>query len=131
MILLEVLKIWEKNEIDVDYNLMISFGPLALNRGGDSAFEYISLYDEPKVAVNVSDKFYWATADFEDVATMEDVELLRQAVKDCRDEDGYVDGRYASIVYAGRKRNLKVMPRYMKGIVGELLKDLPKNTVLT
>jgi len=129
MILLEVLKIWNRNDMAIDDYLLISFGPMVRTRDGDSMFDYLYEYDEPKVEVNVSDRFYWATADFESVETEADVELLRQAVKECRDKDGWVEPSDACLLYASRKRNLQVMPRYMKGRLGELTKDLPENTV--
>jgi len=129
MILLEVLKIWNRNDMGIDDYLLISFGPMVRTRDGDSMHDYLSEYDEPRVEVNVSDRFYWATADFEAIETEDDLELLRQAVKECRDEDGWVEPSDACLLYASRKRNLQVMPRYMKGRLGELTKDLPVNTV--
>jgi hypothetical protein len=128
-ILNEVLALWTINELSIDDGLLLSFGSWKRDLLGNYA--YLNYYDEPIVYIQCSDRFYWATADYEQIQTPEDIELLRVTIEDCRNE---IDGNWGDtedvcVVYCARKRNLQPMPRYMKDVVGELCKDLPVNTV--
>ncbi len=132
-ILNEVLALWTINELSIDDGLLLSFGgwKMAENRG----YEYISYYDNPHVYIQCSDRFYWATADYELIETAEDIELLRVTIEDCKvslDDginDKWADTEDVCVVYCARKRNLQPMPRYMKGKIEELCKVLPENKV--
>lgn len=128
-ILQETLALWTINDLSIDDGLLLSFGSWKIASNG--GYEYLNVYDSPEVYIQCSDRFYWATADYEPVLTSEDVQLLRVTIEDCRNEiDGDCgDTEDVCIVYCARKRNLQPMPRYMNGVVEKLCKDLPPNEV--
>lgn len=131
-VLNEVLALWTINELSIDDGLLLSFGSWKRDLLGNYA--YLNRYDEPHVYVQCSDRFYWATADYELITTPEDVELLRVTIDDCKWALDGIDGQWADtedvcVVYCARKRNLQPMPRYMKDVIEKLCKDLPVNEV--
>lgn len=67
------------------------------------------------VAVDVSDLFYWACADAEDI-TEENLPMLRQAIEDVEAVDSNRN-YYAAMLFAARVRNLRPQGKFISDYV--------------
>lgn len=66
--------------------------------------------DYPRVWLDCSDSFAWASADAEEVADKQDFDLLVKCVHEVVRHDDTPIGWDVALLYAARKRNLMLMP---------------------
>lgn len=89
-----------------------------------STEDFIVNTKEQEIAVICNDVFAWGFADAEDIETSDDIELLRQSIKDCT----AIEPRssHGALLYCARKRNMRPQGAYYKYLdVYDYKKDQP------
>jgi hypothetical protein len=64
--------------------------------------------------IAANDFFYWATSDVEPVETDADIEMLEQAIADCREAMGDAYPTEGPLLYCARHRGLRPQQPYYK-----------------
>lgn len=80
---------------------------------------------EKSIGVVCSDIFAWGCADVEDIESSDDIELLRQSIKDCLEIEQR--SSHGVLLYCARKRQMRPQGAYYKYLdVYDYKKDQPR-----
>lgn len=90
-----------------------------------STDDFIVNTEKQEIAVICSDIFIWGCSDAEEIETSDDIELLRQSIKDCTSIEPH--SSHGTLLYCARKRNMRPQGAYYKYLdVYDYKKDQPR-----